>query len=117
RGEHPTGNGNFTDGGTSIGGCAAVALSGAGNVRTAGCSTSSLAVGSHVIVANYGGDAGNAASSSGTLSQVISNGSEVVWVDDAVPAGALPASEGGDAWTWISGNPTPSSGSQPAQSV
>src|SRR5438105_4214879 len=116
-GTNPAGNVNFTDGGTSISGCAAVALSGAGNLRTAGCSTSSLAVGSHVIVANYGGDAGNAASSSATLSQVISNGTEVVWVDDAVPAGALPASDGGDAWNWISSNPTPYSGTQAHQSV
>ena len=77
-GTNPTGNVNFTDGGTSISGCAAVVLSGAGNVRTAGCSTSSLAAGSHVVMANYGGDAGNAASSSATLSQVISNSTEVV---------------------------------------
>src|SRR5256714_13672906 len=116
-GTNPTGNVNFTDSGTSISGCASVALSGAGNVRTAACSTSSLAVGSHVIVANYGGDAGNAASSSATLSQVISNSTEVVWVDDAVPAGALPASDGGDAWNWISSNPTPYSGTQAHQSV
>ena len=42
-----------------------------GNPRTASCSTSSLAKGTHSIVANYAGDAGNAASSSTPLSQVI----------------------------------------------
>src|SRR5207253_2042447 len=92
-------------------------LTGSGNSRTATCSTSSLAVGTHSIVANYSGDAGNAASSSAPLSQVISNSTEVVWVDDAVPAGALPASDGGDAWNWISSNPTPYSGTQAHQSV
>src|SRR5205807_1612791 len=116
-GSNPTGTVNFTDGGSSIVGCAAVALTGAGNSRTAVCSTSSLSVGPHSIVANYSGDAGNAASSSATLSQVISNGTDVVWVDDAVPAGALPASDGGDAWNWISSNPTPYSGTQAHQSV
>ncbi|HYG24102.1 MAG TPA: glycoside hydrolase family 9 protein [Verrucomicrobiae bacterium] len=34
----------------------------------------------------------------------------VVWIDDALPAGADPASDGGDSWSWISGSPTPVSG-------
>jgi hypothetical protein len=34
-----------------------------------------------------------------------------VWVEDAVPAGATLASDGGDAWNWISANPAPYSGS------
>jgi hypothetical protein len=62
---------NFTDGGGTISGCGAVALTGAGNVRTAACSTSTLAAGSHSIVANYSGDGANAASNSGSLSQVV----------------------------------------------
>jgi hypothetical protein len=70
-GSNPTGTVNFTDGGSSIAGCAAVALSGAGNSKTAACSTSSLAVGTHSIIASYGGDANNAGSSSAALSQVI----------------------------------------------
>jgi hypothetical protein len=116
-GTNPTGNVNFTDGGTSIAGCAAVALSGSGNTRTAACSTSNLSAGTHSIVAAYGGDAGNAPSSSTVLSQVINTGTDVVWVDDAVPAGAILASDGGDAWTWISSNPTPYSGSLAHQSM
>ncbi len=40
-----------------------------------------------------------------------------VWVDDAVPAGAATWSDGGDAWTWISSNPTPYSGSLAHQST
>jgi len=70
-GSNPTGSVNFSDGGVSIAGCAAVALSGSGNTRTAACSTSSLSAGTHSIVAAYGGDAGNAPSSSAALSQVV----------------------------------------------
>jgi hypothetical protein len=70
-GTNPTGSVGFTDSGNPIAGCTAVALGGAGNSRTAGCSTSNLAVGTHSIVANYSGDAGNNASSSAPLSQVI----------------------------------------------
>src|SRR5205823_4656771 len=36
-GSSPTGTINFKDGGSSIGGCSAVALSGSGNARTAAC--------------------------------------------------------------------------------
>ena len=70
-GTHRPARVNFKDGGTTITGCGTVALSGAGNSTTAACSTSSLAVGVHSIVANYSGDAGNAASTSTALSQVI----------------------------------------------
>ena len=72
-GSAPTGTVNFTDGGTTIGGCGAVALTGAGNTRTAACSTSALGVGTHSVVAAYAGNAGNAASSSAPLSQVVNN--------------------------------------------
>jgi hypothetical protein len=34
-----------------------------------------------------------------------------VWIDDALPAGANAASDGGDSWNWVSVNPTPESGS------
>ena len=70
-GSAPTGAVNFKDGGASIGGCSAVALSGAGNTRTAKCVTSALTAGTHSLVASYGGDGGNAASSSGALTQTI----------------------------------------------
>ena len=70
-GSSPTGSVNFKDGGSSISGCSAVALIGSSNARTAACSTSGLAVGTHTIVASYSGDSGNAASSSTPLSQVV----------------------------------------------
>ena len=41
----------------------------------------------------------------------------VVWLDDALPAGAQPDADGGDDWTWSSGDPTPLSGSQTHQSA
>jgi hypothetical protein len=53
--------------------------------------------------------AGNRATSavvSVTISNVTSGNSsnEVIWFDDALPAGAMPMVSGGDSWTWV---PTP----------
>jgi hypothetical protein len=59
----PTGSVQFTSDGAVIAGCAAAALTGTGNVKTAQCATSALAVGPHSVVASYAGDAGNQASS------------------------------------------------------
>ncbi|MBA3507615.1 MAG: S8 family serine peptidase, partial [Betaproteobacteria bacterium] len=70
-GTTPSGTVTFADEGSSLAGCNAVALTGSGNTRTATCSTSALTVGSHSIVASYGGDAGNAPSSSAPLAQVM----------------------------------------------
>ena len=70
-GHSPTGNVDFTDGGALIGGCAGVLLGGVGNTKTAQCTTSALASGSHSIVAAYGGDASNATSSNAPLTQVV----------------------------------------------
>src|SRR6266498_498534 len=41
----------------------------------------------------------------------------VVWVDDALPQGATPGSDGGDSWTWVSSNPIPYSGTVSHQSA
>src|SRR5881394_721292 len=40
----------------------------------------------------------------------------VAWLDDSLPGGAVTGSSGGDAWNWISSNPTPYSGSRCHQS-
>ncbi|HTT31483.1 MAG TPA: Ig-like domain repeat protein [Solirubrobacteraceae bacterium] len=70
----PTGAINFKDGSSSITGCSAVTLAGSGNTRTAQCSTNGLSAATHSIVASYGGDGNNAASSSSTLSEVVNSG-------------------------------------------
>jgi hypothetical protein len=64
----PTGTVAFADNGTTISGCDSVALP---SSKTATCSTSSLAAGTHSIVASYSGDAANGSSSSPSLSQVV----------------------------------------------
>ena len=111
-GNNPTGSVTFTENGNAI--CAAGTLS--GTPRTASCSTSSLAVGVHSIVANYAGDVGNAPSSSTPLSQVINaDAATTIWVDDALPAGATAASMS-DSWTWVGSNPAPFSGTLAHQS-
>jgi Bacterial Ig-like domain (group 3)/F5/8 type C domain len=118
-GSGPTGSVAFTADGTTLGGCSAVALpTGSANSKTATCNTTSLTAATHSIVANYTGDAANSRSTSATLSQQVVNGStDVVWVEDGVPAGAAAASDGGDAWNWISTNPTPYSGALAHQSL
>jgi hypothetical protein len=73
-GSAPTGTVNFKDGATSIAACSAVALTGSGNIRSATCATSSLAVGTHSITAVYSGDAINNGSTSAALSQVVNGG-------------------------------------------
>src|SRR5207253_8085090 len=64
-GTAPTGTIAFTDGGSAISGCNAVALpAGSANSKIATCSTSSLSAATHSIVATYSGDAGNNGSTS-----------------------------------------------------
>src|SRR5882672_12895730 len=41
---------------------------------------------------------------------------DTTWFDDAIPAGAWTGAEGGDAWNWVSSNPTPYSGTLAHQS-
>src|SRR6185369_4570103 len=41
---------------------------------------------------------------------------DVVWIEDALPSGAITGSDGGDDWTWISSEPAPFSGTAAHQS-
>ena len=70
-GSNPGGSVDFKDGGVSISGCTASPVTGAGDVRTATCTSSNLSAGVHSIVAYYSGNAANQASSSAALSQVV----------------------------------------------
>ena len=70
-GSAPTGTVRFTDGGSTIPGCAAAPLGGSGSIRTATCATSTFAVGTHDVAATYSGDTANAGSSSAPLSQLV----------------------------------------------
>jgi hypothetical protein len=38
------------------------------------------------------------------------NSPVVTWVDDALPAGSNPGSDGGDGWNWVNTGPSPKSG-------
>jgi uncharacterized delta-60 repeat protein len=63
----PTGTVTFNDGGTAIGSCSSVALSGG----SAQCAISSLAAGTHSITATYSGDASYNAGTSGAITQTV----------------------------------------------
>jgi hypothetical protein len=76
-GTAPAGTVVFTADSATIIGCGAVALTGAGNARTAACSTNGLSAGTHSIVAGYGGDAASAPSTSAALSQLVSSSSQI----------------------------------------
>ncbi len=43
--------------------------------------------------------------------------SDVVWVDDAIPAGAWTSTSGGDTWNWVTAAPAPQSGQKSHQSA
>ena len=40
-----------------------------------------------------------------------------IWIDDALPAGASITADGGEKWTWVSGNPNAESGALAAQTI
>ena len=80
---------SFADNGTVIAGCAAVGFSANGNSGSAVCSTATLALGSHTIMATYGGDAGNAGSND-ALVQVIGVGSMAVPTTTTLGGSAAP---------------------------
>lgn len=43
--------------------------------------------------------------------------SDVIWVEDALPAGAWGSASGGDVWNWITSAPAPQSGAKAHQSA
>jgi hypothetical protein len=62
--------------------------------------------------------AGNGASRSVIISVNNSSSSgAVIWMDSAVPNGAVTGSSGGDTWNWVTTNPTPFAGTRVHQSA
>jgi hypothetical protein len=87
--------------------------------------TLSVANGAHTLTAVARDAAGNRTTSAViavSVNNVVTNNfatnlpKAVVWVDDALPAGAVPGADGGDAWTWGNSNPTPFGGTLAHQS-
>ncbi len=91
-GSNPSGSVAFKAGANAISGCSAVALTGSGDVRTAGCSTSVLAQGTHSITAVYAGDPGNQTSTSSALMQIVDAGASSTNVASAANGGVVSAS-------------------------
>src|SRR5439155_1554366 len=83
--------------------------------------TTSIANGTHTLTAVARDAAGNQTTSAAatvTVSNSTSTGNNVVWVEDAVPAGAQSiAGYGNEAWTWVGSSPTPYSGAKAHQSI
>ncbi len=86
--------------------------------------STSVANGSHTLTAVARDDAGNQTTAS-AVTLLVSNGSSgstngtptgTVWVDDSLPAGAIPAVDG-DLWNWVGSNPAPYSGAKGHQSI
>ena len=70
-GSNPTGTVAFKDGANSIASCAAQAVSGSGNSRTATCTLNTLTQGTHSLTGVYSGDAGNLTSTSPVKTQTV----------------------------------------------
>jgi hypothetical protein len=82
--------------------------------------TTKFADGSNTVQATAYDAAGNQGNSSKITVTVGNNTASTTitaWVEDAVPVGAALASSGGDAWSWVSSNPAPYSGTLAHQSA
>jgi hypothetical protein len=91
-GANPDGSVLFSDNGSNMPGCLfLIPVAGAGDTRTAQCTTSSLAVGTHTIQAGYTGDTTNQPSVSNTVSQVV-NGVGTTSVNVALASAGATAS-------------------------
>jgi hypothetical protein len=73
-GTAPTGTVSFRNELVPLPSCTAVALTGAGNARTAQCTVTSLGVGSYALTADYSGDANHTPSSATVVEVVSANG-------------------------------------------
>ncbi len=76
----PTGTVTFTDNGSGIAGCTAVAVTSNGSNGQAVCTTSALTLGTHTIVAKYNGDGNFASSVSSPVTQTVKSASSTTAV-------------------------------------
>ena len=75
---------------------------------------SNVAAGSYSLTAKAT-DNSSASTTSAAVNITVNaggSGNETVWVEDALPAGSSPNSDGGDSWNWVSSNPAPFSGAK-----
>jgi hypothetical protein len=70
-----------------------------------------------------GGSAGSCSPGPNNVERVLSSfystsssSPDNVWVEDGIPGGGNPGTDGGDSWTWVPSNPAPFSGSSASQS-
>jgi hypothetical protein len=78
-----------------------------------------VASGNHTLTATGRSVSGNVGSSAAipiTVSTGASASTNVSWIDDALPTGAIGTGDGGDGWNWITSNPAPQSGAVANQS-
>jgi hypothetical protein len=72
--------------------------------------------GAHQLWATATDSSGNRGTSAVVTVTVSNSVSDTIWVEDALPAGATAAADGGDSWNWIASNPAPFSGALASQS-
>jgi beta-glucosidase len=72
--------------------------------------------GPHQLWATATDSSGNRGTSAVVTVTVSNSASDTIWVEDALPAGATAAADGGDSWNWIASNPAPFSGALASQS-
>src|SRR5439155_24911677 len=82
-----------------------------------------VANGSHTLTATARDASGNLTTST-PVTIVVDNSSSggggasgTLWVDDNLPTGAQTGSDGGDTWNWVTGNPSPYTGTKAHQSA
>jgi hypothetical protein len=78
--------------------------------------------GAHVLTAIARDAASNRGTSAVVTVQIANTisppktNSDMVWIEDSVPDGAITGADGGDDWTWVTSNPAPFSGTSAHQS-
>ncbi|MBI3191617.1 MAG: Ig-like domain-containing protein, partial [Pedosphaera parvula] len=81
--------------------------------------TTAASNGSHTLTAVARDASGNQGTAAPTI-VLVSNSvaaASVVWIEDALPSGAVGSGSGGEAWTWTNSSPAPFSGALAHQSA